>query len=299
MNCFDQVRIIAIIVSYNPSAKNLNRLILSLTDDPRVLVNLVDNGTPEKLFSEIVNGERITKTKLESNVGIATAQNKGIEYAIQKNADFVIFFDQDSTISDNFINDLMFDYKQLEIQGLKIGAIGPRFMDERFKFFYPSINYNNGKRERIDTENINKPTKSTLLISSGSLVSTSTLLSVGLMRENYFIDYVDTEWCFRAESKGYNNYISSRAVMKHAVGDNMIENRYFKTPIHSPFRRYYITRNAFYMLKEPHIPKGVAIRQIFVNFIQQIIIIINEKNKKGYIMSFYSGVKDGLKYLVG
>ena len=119
------------------------------------------------------------------------------------------------------------------------------------------------------------------------------------MRENYFIDYVDTEWCFRAESKGYSNYISSRAVMKHAVGDNMIENRYFKTPIHSPFRRYYITRNAFYMLKEPHIPKGVAIRQIFVNFIQQIIIIINEKNKKGYIMSFYSGVKDGLKYLVG
>lgn len=43
----------------------------------------------------------------------------------------------------------MFDYKQLEIQGLKIGAIGPRFMDERFSFFYPSINYNNGKEKGL------------------------------------------------------------------------------------------------------------------------------------------------------
>ena len=287
-----------VVISFNPEIENLKNLVNQLLIYKNILVYVVDNASSFNVDVGIQD-ERLKLIKLKENTGIAKAQNVGIDYAEKNNAEYIVFFDQDSTIPDNFINDLMFDYKQLEIQGLKIGAIGPRFMDERFSFFYPSINYNNGKRERIDTENINKPTKSTLLISSGSLVSTSTLLSVGLMRENYFIDYVDTEWCFRAESKGYNNYISSRAVMKHAVGDNMIENRYFKTPIHSPFRRYYITRNAFYMLKEPHIPKGVAIRQIFVNFIQQIIIIINEKNKKGYIMSFYSGVKDGLKYLVG
>ncbi len=287
-----------VVISFNPEIENLKNLINQLLIYKNISVYVVDNASSFNVDVGIQD-ERLKLIKLKENTGIAKAQNVGIDYAEKNNAEYIVFFDQDSTIPDNFINDLMFDYKQLEIQGLKIGAIGPRFMDERFSFFYPSINYNNGKRERIDTENINKPTKSTLLISSGSLISTSTLLSVGLMRENYFIDYVDTEWCFRAESKGYSNYISSRAVMKHAVGDNMIENRYFKTPIHSPFRRYYITRNAFYMLKEPHIPKGVAIRQIFVNFIQQIIIIINEKNKKGYIMSFYSGVKDGLKYLVG
>lgn len=287
-----------VVISFNPEIENLKNLVNQLLIYKNILVYVVDNASSFNVDVGIQD-ERLKLIKLKENTGIAKAQNVGIDYAEKNNAEYIVFFDQDSTIPDNFINDLMFDYKQLEIQGLKIGAIGPRFMDERFSFFYPSINYNNGKRERIDTENINKPTKSTLLISSGSLVSTSTLLNVGLMRENYFIDYVDTEWCFRAESKGYSNYISSRAVMKHAVGDNMIENRYFKTPIHSPFRRYYITRNAFYMLKEPHIPKGVAIRQIFVNFIQQIIIIINEKNKKGYIMSFYSGVKDGLKYLVG
>lgn len=287
-----------VVISFNPEIENLKNLVNQLLIYKNISVYVVDNASSFNVDVGIQD-ERLKLIKLKENTGIAKAQNVGIDYAEKNNAEYIVFFDQDSTIPDNFINDLMFDYKQLEIQGLKIGAIGPRFMDERFSFFYPSINYNNGKRERIDTENINKPTKSTLLISSGSLVSTSTLLSVGLMRENYFIDYVDTEWCFRAESKGYSNYISSRAVMKHAVGDNMIENRYFKTPIHSPFRRYYITRNAFYMLKEPHIPKGVAIRQIFVNFIQQIIIIINEKNKKGYIMSFYSGVKDGLKYLVG
>lgn len=290
------MKIFSIIVTYNPNIEHLTKLV-NLLIFQNVDVVIVDNKSNN--FSEFGSLKLRKLIILEDNLGIAKAQNKGIEYAIQQNAEYIVFFDQDSTICDNFISDLMFDYRELENNGVQVGSIGSRFMDERFSFFYPSINYNNGKRERVDTENIIEPTKSTLLISSGSLVSISTLLSVGLMRENYFIDYVDTEWCFRAESKGYSNYISSRAVMKHAVGDNMIENRYFKTPIHSPFRRYYITRNAFYMLKEPHIPKGVAIRQIFVNFIQQIIIIINEKNKKGYIMSFYSGVKDGLKYLVG
>ena len=290
------MNIYAVIITFNPVIANVTNLVKTLLSQ-NVKVVIVDNNSKNRSeFDSFISTHIIF---LEDNLGIAKAQNVGIDYAKNDNAEYIVFFDQDSTICDNFISDLMFDYRELENNGVKVGSIGPRFMDERFSFFYPSINYNNGKRERIDTENINKPTKSTLLISSGSLVSTSTLLNVGLMRENYFIDYVDTEWCFRAESKGYSNYISSRAVMKHAVGDNMIENRYFKTPIHSPFRRYYITRNAFYMLKEPHIPKGVAIRQIFVNFIQQIIIIINEKNKKGYIMSFYSGVKDGLKYLVG
>ncbi len=289
------MKIFSIIVTYNPNIEHLTKLV-NLLIFQNVDVVIVDNKSNN--FSEFGSLKLRKLIILEDNLGIAKAQNKGIEYAIQQNAEYIVFFDQDSTICDNFISDLMFDYRELENNGVKVGSIGPRFMDERFSFFYPSINYNNGKRERVDTENIIEPTKSTLLISSGSLVSISTLLSVGLMRENYFIDYVDTEWCFRAESKGYSNYISSRAVMKHAVGDNMIENRFFKTPIHSPFRRYYITRNAFYMLKEPHIPKGVAFRQIIVNFVQQMIIIFHEKSKKSYVISFFSGIRDGLKYIL-
>ena len=289
------MNIYAVIITFNPVIANVTNLVKTLLSQ-NVKVVIVDNNSKNRSeFDSFISTHIIF---LEDNLGIAKAQNVGIDYAKNDNAEYIVFFDQDSTICDNFISDLMFDYRELENNGVKVGSIGPRFMDERFSFFYPSINYNNGKRERVDTENIIEPTKSTLLISSGSLVSISTLLSVGLMRENYFIDYVDTEWCFRAESKGYSNYISSRAVMKHAVGDNMIENRFFKTPIHSPFRRYYITRNAFYMLKEPHIPKGVAFRQIIVNFVQQMIIIFHEKSKKSYVISFFSGIRDGLKYIL-
>jgi rhamnosyltransferase len=71
------------------------------------------------------------------------------------------------------------------------------------------------------------------------------------MRENYFIDYVDTEWCIRAEAMGYKNYVSSKAVMKHAIGDNILKFKYFNVPVHSPFRRYYRVRNAFYGKRKP------------------------------------------------
>lgn len=296
MNSFDQVRIIAVIVSYNPSAKNLNRLILSLTDDPRVLVNLVDNGSPEKLFSEIVNGERITKTKLESNVGIATAQNKGIEYAIQKNADFVIFFDQDSTIPAGFIDNLLQDYYGLKESGIKVGAIGPRFIDDRHDFYYKTINLSNsGFRKKMDVSNITQPIHSSLLISSGSLISVETLKNVGLMRENYFIDYVDTEWCIRAESKGYKNYMSAKAVMRHTIGDKILQFGFFNVPVHSPFRRYYRVRNAMYMLHEPHVPFLLFLREMIFNFVHQMILVCSEKEKNAYLKSYLNGIRDGFR----
>lgn len=60
-----------------------------------------------------------------------------------------------------------------------------------------------------------------------------------------FIDYVDTEWCFRALSKGYKLYMSEKAVMRHSVGDDTINLLNFKIPVHSGYRRYYRVRNLF------------------------------------------------------
>ncbi|MCF9045710.1 glycosyltransferase family 2 protein [Acinetobacter nectaris] len=287
--------IVAIIVIYEPKyLEFIENLYAILSQVDKVII--VDNSTNSINYK--FNSDKVIYSFLNGNKGIAEAQNIGISIAEKEKPEFIIFFDQDSSIPKGFINNLLDDYTSIKNSGTNIGLIGPRFIDSRYDFFYKTIDYSTGKRKKIDVSNIDQPVRSTLLISSGSLCSLNSIKNVGLMRKEYFIDYVDTEWCFRFESMGYQNYISSKAIMSHSVGDKIIEFKLFNTPIHSPFRRYFVTRNAFYMFKEKHIPKIVPIRQFFVNFIQQMIILFGSKNKISYLKSYLKGFKDGLRYLI-
>ncbi len=287
------MRVYALIITFNPVIANVTNLVKTLLLQ-NVKVVIVDNNSKNKSeFDSFISTHIIF---LEDNLGIAKAQNVGIDYAKNDNAEYIVFFDQDSAICDNFISDLMFDYKQLETQGLKIGAIGPRFIDDRHDFYYKTINLSkSGFRKKMDVSNITQPIHSSLLISSGSLISVETLKNVGLMRENYFIDYVDTEWCIRAESQGYKNYMSSKAVMRHTIGDKILQFGFFNVPVHSPFRRYYRVRNAMYMLHEPHVPFLLFLREMIFNFVHQMILVCSEKEKNAYLKSYLNGIRDGFR----
>lgn len=287
------MKVFAIVITFNPSVNVINLINGLMSQNVTPIV--VDNGSKDFNFSVVEQDTYSYLLKLNDNLGIAIAQNKGIEKALELGAEYILFFDQDSTIPENFIQDMMDDYQLISNQNIKVGALGPRFIDERYNFYYKTISISkHGLRTKHDVSNINEPFNSTLLISSGSLVSVETLKEVGLMRDNYFIDYVDTEWCLRAESLGFKNYISAKAVMKHTIGDNVLKFKFINVPVHSAFRRYFRVRNAFYMLREPHVPFLLFAREMIFNFIHQGILVCFEKNRLAYIKSYFKGVKDGM-----
>ncbi|MDR7654222.1 glycosyltransferase family 2 protein [Acinetobacter junii] len=286
--------IYSVIITFNPNVNSVLKLIESLSFQ-NVKVIIVDNDSRNK--NELKNISLASVIFLENNFGIAKAQNVGIEQAIQNSADFILFFDQDSSIPESYVSDLMSDYMDLETRKEKIGAIGPRFIDDRHNFYYKTINLSkSGFRHKIDVSKISQPIHSSLLISSGSLISVKTLKEVGMMRENYFIDYVDTEWCIRAEALGFKNFMSAKAIMRHTIGDKMIQLVFFNVPVHSPFRRYYRVRNAIYMLREPHVPFLLFFREMIFNFIHQMILVCFEKKKMEYLRSYFNGIRDGVKF---
>lgn len=287
------MKIFAIIITFNPNINVIN--LINALKSQNVISIVVDNGSKDFDFTLVEEDNHSHLIRLKDNLGIATAQNKGIERALELGAEYILFFDQDSTIPNNFVQDMMDDYQLISNQNIKVGALGPRFIDERYNFYYKTISISkHGLRTKHDVSNINEPFNSTLLISSGSLVSVETLKEVGLMRDNYFIDYVDTEWCLRAESLGFKNYISAKAVMKHTIGDNVLKFKFINVPVHSAFRRYFRVRNAFYMLREPHVPFLLFAREMIFNFIHQGILVCFEKNRLAYIKSYFKGVKDGM-----
>jgi len=289
------MNIVAVIVTYNPNIDCLRALLDSLHSSC-VNIIIVDNDSTNGAFKNTTFMSNVELLSLNKNEGIAFAQNVGIEKAIKIDADYILFFDQDSNVSNHFVDDLMRDYRKIDDTQEKIAAIGPRFIDENKGFYFPALRFNkHGLIDKISVENISSPVEVSFLISSGTLMSVAALNDIGLMKEEFFIDFVDTEWCFRAISMGYKIYMSEQAVMKHSIGDDTLKIYNFNIPVHSGFRRYYRIRNLFFMWRMPYIPKILVAKLMVTNFLIQVLLFLLKDKKWDYIKFYVKAVKDGLK----
>ena len=279
-------KIAAIVVTYRPDIDAIEKSVRSISNNGANVI-IVDNSEKKTLFPDMA---ATTVLSLGDNLGIAEAQNIGIKRAIELGYEWLIFFDQDSIIEDGFLEQLT---KNARDDMPYVAA--PVFYDNEKGFYYYLLDVDNsGRRTKIYPQNITNGLKISTVISSGMIINKRALDVVGHMRSDLFIDYVDTEWCLRAASKGVKIEIMKDAVMKHSIGDRSISLFGYKVPVHGYQRRYYRVRNAFALLRMAHVPKRLAIREIIFSFVHQSIIIFNEKNKWKYFKSYFFGVFDGL-----
>ncbi|MDW8847217.1 glycosyltransferase family 2 protein [Erwinia sp. MMLR14_017] len=287
-------RIAAIVVTYEPS-DGVSTLLNSLSGQVDNII-IIDNNSANFV---IENSNHTHFIRLPKNEGIASAQNHGIILAEKLDHDFVVFFDQDSIVPEGMISDLFTNYINLEETGIKLAAVGPIFQDYRFKFIYPQIKLDGkGVRTRITPEKNSPPFEVSFIISSGSLMKLEVLKKIGLMKSEYFIDYVDTEWCMRAGHEGYKIYSIPTSRMDHAIGDDNIVFLKYKLPVHSPWRRYYRMRNMYYLFKLPYIPVLMKLREFIINNAHQLLLIFFSPGKRiSYLKYWFKSQIDGLKIL--
>lgn len=287
----------AIIVTFNPEVQNVLSLISALENQVSHIW-VVDNGSKNDI--SLISGctENVSVLTLGHNVGIAKAQNIGIKNGMNNNADYFVFFDQDSSIGKEFISGLYIAFKKLNAER-DIAAIGPVFKDTRFGFMYPQIRLNSfGTRKRIVPSPNTGPLSLSFIISSGMFTSKSVLDKVGLMNEDLFIDYVDTEWCLRARGMEYQIYANTDVCMDHAIGDNNLKFLIWKLPVHSALRRYYRMRNMYYLFGMGHVPFIMKLREFITNNIHQFLILLSSKDKLNYLKYWVKSQCDGIKYFI-
>ena len=290
-------KIAAVVVTFNPSKENVNKLVSILS--PQVSqVYLIDNGSDDINFLDSNNTSLVNLIVLHKNMGIAEAQNIGINQAIKDRASHLVFFDQDSMIDDNMIEKLSFSFCQLSQQD-KIGAVGPVFYDPEYNFVYPQIRLNRyiGRRRIIPKDN-DQPIDVSFIISSGTFTSTAVMIDVGNMKSELFIDYVDTEWCLRATSKGYKFYAIPEIKMIHTIGDNKIKFLIWNLPVHSPWRRYFRMRNMYYLFGLSYIPLSLKIREFIINNLHQLLIIMSRESKFSYLKYWFKSQVDGITMII-
>jgi rhamnosyltransferase len=279
----------AIIVTYNPEVNRVNQLIKQLNEQDVDAV-IVDNS-PDII--EFFSDKQYIW--LGGNKGIATAQNKGLDKVIADEYKYVIFFDQDSNIQAGFISALL---EPMVTNDYEVCA--PVFFDEKKGFEYAITDIKpSGLRRKIFSVDKTKSFTTSVAISSGTIVKSSLFSKVGAMDERLFIDYVDTEWCLRCSEFGVKVNVIPTAKMLHSIGDKSVQFLNFRVPVHSPYRRYYRVRNSIHLLRYSHVPKLMALREIFFSCIHSLILISTQPKKLEYAKYFIYALLDGLRNIWG
>lgn len=277
--------VFAVIVTFNPDLKTVEKLVSSLCSagvHPVIVDNSKKNAFECSSFDVI---------SLYNNVGIAKAQNVGIEYCIKKNAQIIIFFDQDSVIPDDSFLPKLFN--PIINDNEKVTA--PIYIDNSKGFTYPIVSIkDSGTRTKVYPKSTDNNFYTNIAISSGTAVRCDVFSEVGVMDESLFIDYVDTEWCLRCAKKSIAILVVPSAMMSHSIGDDVIDLYFFKAPVHSAFRRYYRIRNSIFLFRFAHVPKVLAIRELCFSILHQLIIITFRENRWPQFKTLFRGLYDGV-----
>lgn len=267
-------RICALIVTYQPDMDLLQRMIQALAPQvERVL--LVDNGsgTGFQNLRETLSELPLTQIPLGRNLGLALAQNRGVEWARKQGFSHVLLFDQDSLVEPDMVFALMQGLAQLQARGERVAAVGPVYIDPRTLASRPFVRFPGLRVERQNCGDSDNLVPVDFLIASGTLIPLENIDPIGPFEDDLFIDNVDLEWSFRALDRGFRLYGVCGARMHHYLGDHAVRvwlGRWWHVYRHSPLRQYYMARNRVILYRRDYSPRG-WVAQDLLRFLAKLV----------------------------
>jgi len=275
----------AVVVTYHPSIRDIDNLMEVRPQVETIVV--VDNGSSTESISRLRStGQALNVVLIENgaNLGIATALNIGIRYAIAQRHEWVILFDQDSRVTDGFVQGMLDDFASCG-GARHIMQIIPRYQDPV-----------TGDEEITALHKDGGPF---ITRTSGSLFPSRVFQQCGYFKEELFIYCVDDEYSLRLRSLGFSITKSRSAVLLHSAGSPSrvrFLGRTFVARNYRPEIQYYWARNRVWLMRQYglHYP-GVVLYSSFRSLLGvPLKIMVGEKDRLSKLWFFYKGVLDGL-----
>jgi rhamnosyltransferase len=282
-----------VLVTYHPDAQFPPRL-AALRRQLGAIV-IVDNGSDgdaHAMLRESAEDPAIEVVCEPENRGVATALNIGLARAAARGFAWALLLDQDSRIDEDLVAGLLAVYHAFpERERLAIVAAG--FRDFREEPDATKHGAAPDSWEELDQ-----------VITSGSLLSLAAFARVGRFRDDFFIDYVDTEYCWRARALGYGVIKTRKHLMSHAIGrpsrHRLLWMRKWTTN-HPPDRRYYIARNFTILTREQ--ARGHAGRWVLESlglvFKLAKRVVLYEDRRRAKLFALLQGWYHGVRGIAG
>jgi rhamnosyltransferase len=279
-------QVCAILVSFHPDAE-LPRRAARILEQAGALV-IVDNGSGEgthEMLRRIAADSCVSLVLNSTNLGIASALNSGVERASALGFAWMLLLDQDSELHDDMLASLI-EVRAAYPEPAQVAVIGAGF----------------GAETRPAPGAAWQEVQS--VITSGSLIPLAAHAAIGPFRDEFFIDYVDSEYCLRARAQGYRVIRTAKPLMSHTIGaptrHDLLGIAKWTTN-HSPDRRYYIARNDTVLLREyGGYPFGSwALKSLGRRLRTCKRIVLYERSKARKIAAVSAGWWDGVRGRMG
>ncbi|MCJ7790062.1 MAG: glycosyltransferase family 2 protein [Candidatus Atribacteria bacterium] len=231
------------------------------------------------------------------NLGCAGGNNVGTRYSLTHKYDYILFLNNDTIVSSDFLKPLV----EVCIQSQNIGMVGPKI----YYYAFPDTIHSAGGRINLwlgkschigilekDIGQYNKKCSVDFLTGCALLVSKKVCDTVGLFDENFFLYFEDVDWCLRTRLSGKQLiYVPLSHVWHHK--------RIFKWSFDDSIARFYMTRNQIYFIykygKWYH--WLVFIWYYFFSTIKTIAAYIIKGHNWTGVRSTILGVIDGFKLI--
>lgn len=284
------IKIGAVVVTYNPRISDLRSNLDALKNQVKKVI-VVDNGSLNvSSIQEVIKAySSMEIIKLNTNFGIAKAQNIAFDQFDTEGFEWVLTIDQDTILPKDYVYQLN-SGTELDNVGIITGA----FID---------VNWNQKQLTLVRNSRNNKIQSINEEISSGNIVSVRAWKDVKGFDEFLFIDYVDFDFDYKLKENNYSIYRFNKVEFFHEIGSSIENSLLTKILLldkkrlfdHSPQRLYFINRNRIIVRKRyPKFgsPRRMVIREILN--LREILVMSSPRILK--LKKSLSGILSGIWY---
>jgi rhamnosyltransferase len=295
-------RIAAIIVAYRPDRELLLQLVQAIAGDVEIIYLFLNSPPAPSLIEDCAAASAPARLGVlgdGTNVGLGRAYNEAARAARGAGCDLLLLLDQDSLPLPGMATRLaaaMLDAADRR-PGM-IAAVGPLAV-----LPFPS------RRGGVDVNPAAVPaprtglpalTEVAFLMSSGSLIDLDAFARIGPFREDFFIDGIDIEWCFRARAGGMRCWLARCEPMAHRLGSGSparlpLNIRLTRQP---PDRLFTFARNQTAMMRLAHVPLWWKARVSAVMALRLIVSLVIGRGGTD-ALAILRGIGAGLRQRLG
>jgi len=211
---------------------------------------IVDNCSTDnsyKKFKEKYSELNYNILKSEYNCGFAGGNNIGIEFSLNNGADYVLLLNNDTIVEKNFLKELVESIEKEKNSCVGIGKI--YYFSDNKRIWYAGgkideykgnsvhFGYNEIDNGKYDNERYVEFATGCFLLISKKIIE-----KVGLLNEDYFLYYEDTDYCYKMKEKGINIKYCPKSVIYHKISASTGRKSYL-------FQYYYL-RNRLVFIKK-------------------------------------------------
>ncbi|MCA0395929.1 MAG: hypothetical protein LCH51_00875 [Bacteroidetes bacterium] len=214
------------------------------------------------------------------NQGTAQRLNEAANLAIKDGYSFLLTMDQDSSFNPGVFENYLAKTERWLEKNNDAGVFAVNFQPD----FVPSVE---------------QPQLVLSTITSGSIISLTVFQKIGGFDENFFLDLVDADYCYRVHAAGFTTVLFSDIILNHTIGQFVIGRslknfRKSKRRIHPFVRIYYLVRNSFYLLDKNYVNKQIR-KEIYhcLGLLKNNLLYNNTGQVLKYMAKGYKDYKKG------